>query len=64
MINGTPHVPQGRQLPPNWRNDAPARAKAAEEEYMRRLQNAWLAPKAATMVEVRPIRSCRLAQFY
>ena len=62
MLNGTPHVPQGQQLPPNWRADAPARAQAAEAAYLERLQNAWKAPKTTPLVEVRAVRSCRLVQ--
>lgn len=63
MRNGTPHVPAGQQLPANWQSEARARAMAAEADYLARLQAAWLGPKAATMVEVRPIRACRLGQF-
>ena len=60
MLNGTPHTPQGIPLPSDWRAQAPARAKAAEQAYMERLQAAWQAPKNSPLVEVRAIRSCRL----
>lgn len=63
MINGVIHNMQGQQLPANWQSEARARAMAAEADYLARLQAAWLTPKAATMVEIRPIRSCRLGQF-
>jgi len=34
----------GRQLPTNWRANAPSRARAAEEDYRNRMENAWRSP--------------------
>ena len=41
MANFSVHAHQGKQLPTNWRAQAPATARAAEADYIRRMENAW-----------------------
>jgi hypothetical protein len=61
MRNGMIHPLQGQPLPSDWRAQASARAKAAEQAYMERLQAAWQAPKAPK-AERPAVQSCRLSQ--
>jgi hypothetical protein len=44
MSNISVHNPQGKQLPSNWRAQAPATARAAEADYLARMENAWRGP--------------------
>jgi len=44
MSNISIHNAQGKPLPDNWKAQAPARAKAAEADYLARLENAWRGP--------------------
>ena len=52
---------QGQQLPSNWQAGAQARARAAEADYLARMQNAWK-NTSKPQGEVPPIRACRLTQ--
>ena len=38
------HPAQGRQLPHDWQRQATARAKAADDAYMARMEEAWRQP--------------------
>ena len=44
MSNISIHNAQGKPLPDNWKAQAPARAKAAEADYLARMENAWRSP--------------------
>jgi hypothetical protein len=44
MSNISVHNPQGKQLPSNWRAQAPATARAAEADYLARMETAWRGP--------------------
>ena len=44
MSNISVHNPQGKQLPSNWRAQAPATARAAEADYLARMEAAWRGP--------------------
>ena len=44
MANFSVHAHQGRQLPTNWKAQASATARAAEADYLRRMENAWRGP--------------------
>ena len=44
MSNISIHVHQGKPLPPNWRAQAATSARAAEADYLARMENAWRGP--------------------
>jgi hypothetical protein len=44
MSNISIHAHQGKPLPPDWKAQAPATARAAEADYLRRMENAWRSP--------------------
>lgn len=44
MANITVHAHQGRQLPSNWKAQAPVNARAAEADYLARMEAAWRGP--------------------
>lgn len=44
MINVTPHIPHGQQMPGDWKAHSAARKAAAEAAYLNKLQNAWKSP--------------------
>lgn len=44
MANFSVHAHQGKQLPTNWKAQAPATARAAEAAYLARMENAWRGP--------------------
>lgn len=44
MANFSVHPHQGKQLPPNWKAQAPATARAAEADYLARMEAAWRGP--------------------
>jgi hypothetical protein len=44
MKNITVNAQAGRQLPADWKAQAPAKAKAAEAAYLDRVENAWRSP--------------------
>jgi hypothetical protein len=41
MANFSVNAHQGKQLPSNWKAQAPATARAAEADYLQRIENAW-----------------------
>ncbi|WP_186496988.1 hypothetical protein [Synechococcus sp. A15-24] len=42
MINVQAHAPAGTPLPSGWKHTAPLKAQQATQDYLDRLQNAWL----------------------
>ena len=44
MKNITVNAQAGRQLPDDWKAQAPAKARAAEADYLARMENAWRGP--------------------
>ena len=44
MANISVHAHQGRQLPSNWKAEAPSNARAAEADYLARMEAAWRGP--------------------
>jgi hypothetical protein len=44
MANFSVNAHQGKQLPSNWKSQAPAMARAAEADYLARMENAWRSP--------------------
>lgn len=44
MSNISVHAHQGKPLPPDWKAQAPATARAAEADYLARMENAWRTP--------------------
>jgi hypothetical protein len=44
MPNISVHAHQGRQLPSDWKAQAPAKARAAEADYLARMEAAWRGP--------------------
>jgi hypothetical protein len=44
MSNISIHSAQGKPLPSDWKAQAPAKAKAAEADYLARVENAWRGP--------------------
>ena len=44
MRNITVNAQAGRQLSPGWKAQAPVLARAAEADYLSRMENAWRAP--------------------
>jgi hypothetical protein len=44
MRNISIHAAAGQQLPNNWKAQAPPRARAAEADYLDRIENAWRGP--------------------
>jgi hypothetical protein len=44
MTNISVHAHQGRQLPTDWKAQAPVKARAAEADYLARMEAAWRGP--------------------
>jgi hypothetical protein len=44
MANFSVNAHQGKPLPSNWRAQAPEKARAAEAEYLARVEAAWRGP--------------------
>lgn len=42
------HVPAGTPLPSGWMQAAPLKAQQATDDYLNRLQNAWIQPLSRT----------------
>jgi hypothetical protein len=61
MANISVHAHQGRKLPTDWKAQAPVKARAAEANYLARMEAAWRGPLKGSREGV-TARDVRLTQ--